>query len=503
MTDNHNPSGRKGIVSRRSILKATGTSIVTAGFAGCSGGGDSGSGGSSGGSGGSSGDSGGSSDGSGGSGGTTTSGGSSDDLSDVEFQYWNTVNVQSRKAKAVSQALLSSFQKDTGASVKTNWTGYGGVIGAKWKTSFGQGNYPVLYDSTSAWDGQFEKWIKPFSEYQGQFSDDFLEGIEWLTPKLKEQWGGFGNDVVYEVPLGFSVQVPFVARMDHFDEAGLSRDRFPPKSYDDLIDIATTLQKDGPGEYGYQMHGTKFDAFDCRAPDLVADVGGEKGTFLNEDWSDTYWDNDAYKTGVRRWVEMYTKHNLSGPGTPNHDDEAMVQEIVSGRCSMTGGDFLNHPNFLDSAPDMMENGDIQWGAMWKGGASDASAAGFIRPLTFGITKPPEGADQAAWEKKQKAAIELIKYFTSKGNQKALFENFGLMPARDDVWDELPTGQPHNVYNAATTMAENTDMVWEAHPATVSMQYNVPGPELQKALKGEISPEQACDNVASTIRNEFL
>jgi len=481
--------GSSNAVRRRSMLKLTGASLATFGLAGCSGNGSTDDGGSTPTETESSID-------------TPTPGDESTDLSDVSIDYWNTVNVQSRKAKAVSQALISAFTKNTGAEVNMNWTGYGGVIGAKWKTSFSQGNYPVLYDSTSAWDGQFQEWIHPFSEYQDQFSDDFLSAIEWYTPLAKEQWNGFGKDVIYEVPLGFSVQVPFVARMDHFDEAGLSRDRFPPKDYDDLIDIATTLQNDGPGEYGYQIHGTKFDAFDARAPSLVSDVGGEEGTFLNDDWSDTYWDNEAYKTGVRRWVEIFTEHELSGPGTPTHDDESMVQEIVSGRCSMTGGDFLNHPNFLDAAPEMMANGDIQWGAMWQGGTSDTPSAGFIRPLTFGITKPPEGADSAAWEKQQQAAIELIKYFTSKSNQRALFENFGLMPIRDDVWSDLPS-KSHNVYSAAKTMAENTEMLWEAHPATVSMQYNVPGPELQKALKGQISPAQACDNVAETIRNDFL
>ena len=458
--------------SRRQLLKATGVSVGSIGLAGCTGGGSSGG-----------------------------SGGGK--FSDVSFTYWNTVNVQSQAAKSNSQRLIDSFSENTGASVDVNMTGYDGVIGAKWKTSFANGNYPVLYDSTSAWDGQYQQWIHPFSDYQDQFSKEFLQGIEWLTPLLKDQWSGFGKNIVYEVPLGFQVQVPLVARMDHFDKAGLSRDRFPPKSYDDLIDVATTLQKNGPGEYGFQIHGTKFDAFDAFAPALVADIGGSKGTFLNDDWSDTNWDNNAFKQGVRRWVEIYTKHRLSGPGTPNHDDESMVQEIVSGRASMTVGDFLNHPNFLDSAPDMMSNGTIKWGAMWKGGTKDTPAAGVIRPLTFGITKPPQGADQAAYEKKQTAAMELVKYFTRKDTQKTLFKDFGLFPARDDVWSDLPTGKPHNVYNALTNMAENTRIVWEAHPALVSMQYNIPGPQLQRALKQQITPEKACDNIAKSIRDQFL
>lgn len=473
MINDSNTDGRHSLTSsRRQLLNVAGLSVASIGLAGCTGGGSSG-------------------------------GSGSGKFSDVTFPYWNTVNVQSQAAKSNSQRLIDSFSKSTGASVDVNMTGYDGVIGAKWKTSFANNNYPVLYDSTSAWDGQYQQWIHPFSDYQDQFSKEFLQGIEWLTPLLKEQWSGFGKDIVYEVPLGFQVQVPFVARMDHFDKAGLSRDRFPPKSYDDLIDIATTLQKNGPGEYGFQIHGTKFDAFDAFAPALTADVGGSKSTFLNDDWSDTNWDNDAFKKGVRRWVEIYTKHGLSGPGTPNHDDESMVQEIVSGRASMTVGDFLNHPNFLDSAPDMMNNGTIKWGAMWKGGTSDTPAAGVIRPLTFGITKPPQGADQAEYEKKQTAAMELVKYFTRKDTQKTLFKDFGLFPARDDVWSELPTGKPHNVYNALTNMAENSRVVWEAHPALVSMQYNIPGPQLQRALKQQITPEKACDNIAKSIRDQFL
>jgi len=422
----------------------------------------------------------------------------------LEINYWNQMNVQSRQARSVSEALANNFEQFTGATVNVNWSGYGDVIGATWRNQFSQGNYPVVYDSVTTWDGQFVEggWVKPFDEYMDQFSDQLISSIEWIFPTLRNQYRGFEGDDVWEVPFGFLLQLPFVVRMDHLDEAGLSRDRLPPEDYDDLIDIATTLQEDGPGEFGHQIHGTKFDATDCRLPNMAVAEGGQQGLFLNEDWSDTRWDNDVWKKVVRQWVEIFTEHELSSPGTPNHDDEAMVQEISSGRTSMNSGDTQNHPDMLDTMPDLMEAGDVQWVPQWPG--DHGGGMGIIQPYGLGITVPPEGADSDEWNRKQQAGIELIKLFLTKDFQRNLFENFGLFPIRDDVWDDFPDSSgSHRLYETATTMAQNSDFAWAAHPQSVSVQYNVPAPHIQEALNGNKSPEQACDDIAADVREQLL
>lgn len=474
--DTDKTDDRNSGVNRRPFIKASGAAVTGLGLAGCSGNG-------------------------GGNGGDDVGTVAGDkNFEGLTFEYWNQMNVQSRAAREVSEKLVNRFQDNTGASIEVNWSGYSNVIGATWRNNFSKGNYPVVYDSVTTWDGQFVDgdWIVPFEEYSDQFDDETLSAIEWMMPVLEEQYSGFDR-TVYHLPYGYLLQIPFVARMDHFDEAGLSRDRFPPKDYDDLIDIATTLQEDGPGEFGYQIHGTKFDVTDCRLPNLAAAAGGKEGLFLNEDWSDTHWDNDVWKTAVKQWVDIYTEHGLSNPGTPDHDDEAMVQEIASGTTSMNSGDFLNHPDMMDQIPDLMENGDVQWGHQWAG---SGNSMGLIQPYGMAICRPPEDADEAKWEEKQQAGVEFMKLFLDKDFQLSLFENFGLFPVREDVWSELPTAE-HKLYRTATTMAENSELAWNAHPKTASVQYNIPAPHIQEALNGNKSPEQACDDIAQEVRDQLL
>jgi ABC-type glycerol-3-phosphate transport system substrate-binding protein len=153
-------------------------------------------------------------------------------------------------------------------------------------------------------------------------------------------------------------------------------------------------------------------------------------------------------------------------------------------------------------PDLMEAGDVQWVPQWPG--EQGSGMGIIQPYGLGITVPPEGASQDEWSRKQRAGIELIKLFLTKDFQRNLFENFGLFPVRDDVWGDFPDSSgSHRLYETATTMAESSDFAWAAHPQSVSVQYNVPAPHIQEALNGNKSPEQACDDIASDVREQLL
>lgn len=466
---------------RRKFLKTAGVGMAT-GLAGCTGDGDGGDG----------------------DGGTTDTPGDGDgmDFSGVELTWWNSINVQSGAARSNSEALIQEFEQDTGASISASWDGYGDIIGANWREGFQNGNYPVMYDSFIRWDGQFidGDWVLPFDDYRDRLSQETIDAIEWIFPVLESQFAGFERDI-YEIPYGFVAGPPVIARMDHFDEAGLSRDRLPAEGYEDFIDIATTLQEDGPADHGMQIHGTVFDATDCFFPQMLINEHGKDGLWMNSDWSDTQWDSDPHKEWARNWVDIYTEHGLSNPATPDHDDESVTAELVAqGQYSMSTADFFNHPDYAEANPDLYESGDIQWFMPWDGASS---FTGKFTGLSFAITQAPEGADQSEYERKQDAAIEFLKRLLSKDVQRNLFDNFGLMPIRQDVWGEVGS-HPSGLFDAIDSFSSGDGPhAWSAHPASVSIQYNIPGPELQDALRGNQTPEEACDSIAAQIRDQLL
>jgi len=473
-------------IGRRKILKMSGAGMFAATVAGCSGNGN--------------GDT--VTEGGGGTDDTVTS--TSKDLSDVELNYWNSINVQSTAARTESERIVEKFRNRTGATANVNWSGYGQIVGADWLQQFQRGNQPVVYDSVSRFGGQFatNDWLVPFSEWRDELPDDVLNNIEWSFDSLRDQYRGFDGEI-FEIPIGFGIQTPFVARMDHFEQAGLDPSSdFPPENYEDLIEVATTLQDQGPGEFGFQIHGAVFDVTDAIPLAWnIARGGSESGTWLNDDWSDTIFDNDTWTTTYENYVDVYREHGLSNDSTPTFDDENVPALMTQGQVSMSQHDFIGfHSVYQETAGELYENGTIQWGSAWEGPSGQRGGPTFF---SIGITKPPEGANQSAWERKQEAAVELVKVWLSKDVQRQAFENFGVLPARQDLWEEaLPDG-PHRAKEVNIEMAESSQTPWEAHPKFTAMAYTTPGPHLQQALQGEKEPAQAVQDAAAEIRNNLL
>lgn len=425
--------------------------------------------------------------------------GSTGSGSSTSFTYWNEINTNTRAAKETTKKSIKQFESSSDANVKVNFSGYSAVLGAKWLTSFKNGNYPVLYDSVSTWNGQFVKggWVKPFDEYRDAFDQETIDAIKWIFPLLKTQYRGFEETNLWDVPFGFLAQVPFVVRTDHLEKAGFDPEKdFPPESYDELIDIATTLQRKGPGEYGYQIHGSKFDVTDCMLPQWAVAQGGKQGLFLNEDWSDTNLDTQLWIDTVSKYVDVYRKYNLSNSQTPSSGDEDVVPLMRQGKASMSSTDFLNLPTFMNQATKLMKSGSVKWGASWPGPKNQRA---IIQPYTFGVTKKPEKADKGTYEKKQEAAIDFVKRWLSKDFQRNLHENFGLIPVRKDVWGDIKKHK-HNGFDAMLKMTKNADLGWSAHPHSVSIQYTTTAPYIQKALSGDLTPEEACKQAAKDVRS---
>ena len=477
MTMNANSSAATNSVNRRRILKSLGVGTAL-GTAGCIGGSGKQSNASS----------------------ANGSSGGSGKFSGTNFTYWNTINVQSHQAKSFSKQLISNFESDTGANVKVSWDSLeSGVQGAKWLSAFKRGSYPNLYDSAIRWDGQFIEggWTKPFDEFKDQFDQETIDAIKWVFPNVKKQTSGLGGKV-FELPYGFILDEPFIARVDKFEEAGLDPKKdFPPDSYKDLISTAKTLQsKSSSIEYGYQVFGCKGDASDAALPQWTVASGGEKGLFLNEDWSDTYVDNDIWVEQLQNYVDVFRKYKLSNPKTPSACDEDVPPLMMQGSVGMSQIDFFNYPTLVQEAKGMMGS-KIKFGASWPGQKKQRAV---LLPYSLGLTKKPKRADKAKWQKQEKAAIEFMKVMLSKKTQKQLFNKFGVFPVRQDVWDDIKHN--NSALRAGFKMAKQADYSWAAHPKILDIQYNIMANYIQKAFNGDLSAEKACSQAAAEIRKDL-
>jgi len=482
-------AGSSKSITRRRFVRAAGAAGISITLAGCSQNGD--------GSGDGSGDEGG--DGGQGTGTTTGSPASGNQYDGVTVRYWDVHHSQSAAAKEAIQNLISEFEDETGATIESNLDSVGNYAGTKWISSFKRGDIPDIMTGFSHVDGKFieGEFLQQYNQYSGNFDQETRNGIEWITDTVdyaSRMWDG-----IYAFPFAFSPKNPLIARTDHFEEAGLDPENdFPPENYEDLIKVATTLQQDGPGDLGFQIHGTESDWLEITNPWAVS-ISGRDGAFMNEAADDTTIDNETWKETIRNWVAVYQEHGLSSGGTPNANDEDIPALIRSGQLSMSQVAPANHPSFMDQAGDLMKDGTIQWAPMWD---QPSGKRGAFLLATVAITKPTGNGN----EKRKKAASRFVNKLLSADFQENILQNFGYLPVRDDVWDATKsnvTGESgHKFAETAFSMAEDINVAWSFHPKQRPCMVT-PASHMQRALQGEISPEQACQEAAEEIRNTVL
>lgn len=466
MTEHGKPIGR------RSFMKYTGllATASTAAMAGCLGGNDS-----------------------------STPG---TDGSGVQLPYWTWYPSQSEYANKRVKELVKQFENEQSLTIQGNYTSFGDIAGGKWRQNIAGGTRPAIYNSNNFLSGQFIEpgWIEPADSYMDSIDDSVLDGMEWSLKLARNVYNGYDADVV-EMPTALCLSRPFVARMDHFKAAGLSpEDDFPPKNYNHLVQVATQLQEDGPADYGYQIFGDQGDITDETLAMWTTAEGGADGLFLAPDWSDVNFDNAVWKKWFRKYVDIFQKHELSHPNSPSMSDEQSVQLLIDGKVSMMQFNSLSHGMFLSRAPDMIKDGTIQYGPMWKGAANNRGAY-FI--YAAGIMGAPKGAGQEEWSKKQAAGKQFINFMLTDEFQKELHTFTGGAPVNKNVWPEIK-GASHRLGETMITTAEDTiaEVGWSSHPQHLTAMMGDTPPILQNAIRGKTSPEKALDEAAKRARQQI-
>ncbi|SEW30297.1 ABC-type glycerol-3-phosphate transport system, substrate-binding protein [Natrinema salifodinae] len=418
-------------------------------------------------------------------------------------EYWEYFHSQSEVAAELMQTSVAEFQDEHDVQLEMNWSNWDDINGGKWKNNIQNGNRPLLYDSTNSLTGQFIEpgWVKPVSEYKDRLDDEALENVEWALEMGQSCYRGFDEEL-YEIPVGLEVGAPFIARADHFEAAGLSiEDDFPPEDYEHLIQLATQLQEDGPGEYGFQIYGEHGDVTDEALVTWTASKGGYDGMYLDEDWSDVNYDNEIWKEATRQYVDLYREHGLSSAKAATASNEGAAQMLIQGEVSMYQGSTKGFGQFMSRAEDMIRDGTIVFGPPWEG---DAGNRGDFFTQCVALMRKPDGVSEDAWRDREEMAIQWINKLLSADFQREVPKSLATLPVRRDVWPELEDDEAlsrSNYISTLETTVEGMEHGWSSHPEMNAIQYNIAGPRFQEAVRGKISPEEACTRTAEEIRNQ--
>ena len=430
---------------------------------------------------------------------------------DADIEYWDTFNVQSNAARQMVEDAVSQFEEETDSTVAVNLSGFGQMSGAEWITNFEQGEYPVIFTGDQIAAGLMEEggWILPFEEWKGELSEEVQAGIEWMEEEVQTaiKWMDEHPNMEEEIltfPVGMVPQEPFQVRVDHLEEAGLDPETdFPPENYDDLVEVATALTEDGPGEYGFQLTGHEFDWYTLAEPYTNA-LGGDVGEagYFSDDYREVNFDTDTWREAIQGILDLYHEHEVSGPQTTSASDNDVLDLFINGQVSMGVMEPTVMPSLLNRGSDLVENGDVQWGEFWTEPSGINNAM-----LTYGIaiTRAPDGADEEEWEQKQELAIELADIWFSEMIQTRLVQSAGFLPVRRDLWEAAAESMPHGdasgIVETMSNMVETSRGVHTSHPMYIQASSSM-GEYLQRGFQGELTADEICE-MGAEDGNEVL
>jgi len=490
-----------GRINRRSFLTMAsigGGSLL----AGCTGGSDS-SNQSQGGSGGDSG----SGSGSNGSDNGSGSSGGSKPYSGVTIKFWDHLGSFSQEATNTIQRVTKEFESDTGATVKTTSDGPG-ALGSKWPQAMTGGDVPHLHTYNPAYSGSVPtKFWKSFSElrqeYSGKITDKKLDSMSTAVEHMEFAARGMDDDLPH-APVLHVPRSPVLTRHDFFEQAGVA-DRMPPKSFDDLVDVAKTVQENSDAKAGYQIPGDPGDYFGFVGPHAVM-AGGRDGAMLNEDASEHNLDDDSFLTAIQR-IARLRDEGLFVDNTAALSGDAILGNIGSGDYAMVTTEPKFQPTAMSRNQGLMEDGSLQWVPNWE---TESGQLANNQIMLINVT-PPQGDSNKA-QKRHEAAVDfLANYWLSKDFHVDAASGTGFIPTREDTWEaaekQVKLEGKHHWFRTCTELLENTDTLGLGYGRpdeglSVIPALGAGGEPIQKVILGEYSPKKAQQEWISAAEESY-
>lgn len=250
------------------------------------------------------------------------------------------------------------------------------------------------------------------------------------------------------------------------EDAGID----PPKTWDDILEAAPALKE--KGYYAFDYAGSPDEAMNVTFFPLLWQAGGR---VFSDDGEKILLDSPEAVAAVQFLVDL-KKAGVLPPDAPS------IKRDLEGRPFQQGKAALEYNLDLTQAREQAEH-------IGKRNFEIGMPLTGEKQVTYGISGLLAVSHAVSDEKATGTALS---YLASADVQSSLAAASGFFPARDDA--KLPQG------DYAEEMARALEYVFpgEIHPLSPQVQ-KVIGPQVQAALLGEKSPEQAMADAAEEAR----
>jgi len=266
-----------------------------------------------------------------------------------------------------------------------------------------------------------------------------------------------------------------------FREAGLDPER-PPQTWDELIEYAQLLTKDfdGDGEtdqYGFAIVGSSAGWQMFGFMPVVWSYGGR---LLNDDGTEVLIDSPEAIEALQMWVDLIHKYEVAPKNAATWQYSDVYNAFVTERVAMMLSGNYNIITFKQDAPH------LDFGITFIPRSAHGQHASFSGGNLMAITSTTKEPD-LAWE--------FVEFAMSEDVQVEIWAREGALPVRTDLFD--------NKYFAQEPKFAVFADILKVARAPYSTKYNeLYAPMLtamQRAMMGEISPEQAYQEAAQEMR----
>ncbi len=211
-----------------------------------------------------------------------------------------------------------------------------------------------------------------------------------LLPLIREQNRGFPDaSDIYDLPFALIPQAPILVRRDHFEKAGLDFDKnFPIRDTDHFIEVCKQIQAKAGIQYPTEVYGKIWDFGDTQLNGWIRSLDIDDQRLPQRRLEPSNATTDAWLKGVQFYVDVFQKHKLSSPNTPQSTDEEAVELFIRGQKSIVHCDILNRGTLLEKMPEPMADGTDHVGATFPDhrrqlGLADLPCAGDVRDRQAG------------------------------------------------------------------------------------------------------------------------